>query len=876
MSKIILLLILITSFLFGRINLALAQEGAGGLRFYSQDQEFTKRTSFTLFDGYKTVTDSFRLDFDFKIYDLQRFGYIFRIIDEAHANSETPLCHFLSHPEFSEGHNTLFFIQNNKKSGKILIQKDDKKWIPFSLKIDCRTQSATIACNDSVFTFPIDLPKKLELNVIFGLLLRNNAEVAAFDIRNVRLKISQKQNYFWPLNEFSGDVAHEIKQGEESDVKNPNWLIKQHFFWNKIYECKADMMCGVEFDPSGQNIVLVNKDSLIYFNVQRNEVVSEKYDKERPFAKDAHFSIINPKSGELISYDFHFLKADGQKGYSVYEPGKQSWTLPDIPADQEENHFHVMFWNNDTTRLIKFGGYAHYKFFNDFRTFDFKTNTWEALSLAGDEIYPRSNPAIGKNYRNQHYYLFGGLGNKEGEQVLGVQNFYDLYSLDFKNLKSRKIWELDNKSLVFLPRSQMIVEPGDSSCYILCSQSDKQNAALSLYKFSLIRPQYEIVSDSLPANFYNLSGNPFLFMNKSTNELYCVLRQTFINKSESQISIYKINYPPAQLSGQRFSSNRHILLRLIIGLIVLITGFVVLWYFRMQQSVKRKPDDLKQESNTNNIVSEKKAELTENSTGVLLPENHPEAGESAEQSKEYIRPKTNALWLLGKFTIFDRKGRNITHLCSSKIKSLFFLIFLSSFYDDGISSDELSDILWPGMDKTRTKNNRSVTMNHLRKIFEDMDGISLVHEARNWKIIFNETVYIDLIDLYEKRKDIGSNLAGIIGLYSIGNLLMDEKIPELDKYKGDFEAETIETLTILGQDFFGRRKYSNCIEVANILHQYYDELNENALYLKLNALTKLRNYNKARQEYDNFCQRFKLIMGSEFTVSFGKLTEGID
>jgi hypothetical protein len=870
MNKIVLIFILFLSILSVRIDSLLAQDAAGGLRFYSQDKEFTKRTSFTLFNDYQPITDSLSLDFDFKIYDSERFGYIFRLIDKASAESETPLCHFLCHPEFSEGRNTLFFIQNNKKSGKILISKKDKKWIPFSLKINCLTKSATITCNDSIFRFPIDLPQKLDINVVFGLLLRNNAEVAAFDIRNVHIKISQKREYYWPLHEISGDIAYETRQGIESEVKNPNWLIKQHFYWNKIFDGKSDVMAGIDFDQKSQNIILVNQDSMLYFNVLTNKTVSGRYSQKRPFAKDSHFSVINPKTDELISYDFHFLKANGTKAFSTFDPEKQSWTLPENSPDQEENHLHVMFWNNDTTKLIKFGGYAHYKFFNDFRTFDFVTQTWQPISMTGDAVYPRSHAAIGKNSRDRNYYLFGGLGNKEGEQVLGVQNYYDLYLLDFEHSKSQKIWEMDNKSLVFMPRSQMIVEPSDSSGYILCNQSDKQDAPLCLYKFSLNRPYFEIVSDSLPSNFYNIADNAFLFKNNQLNELYCVIRQTMPNKTEAQVTIYKLNFPPTRLTVKPVKNRSSFPLFRTIAILfsILSIAAVYLIYRRKdKEQVIQTEDRIANEIQGEAIIGNQVDSLSE------VPESETENTMTDHPFTEFIRPRANAIWVLGKFAIFDKKGHNITHLCSSKIKSLFFLIFLSSFYDDGISSEELSDILWPGMDKTRTKNNRSVTMNHLRKIFEDMEGISLVHENRNWKISFDETVYIDLVDLSQKLQNKALNTAEIIGLCSLGNLLQDEKIPELDNFKGNFETETIELLNRYCDEFMKEKKYAICYEIANIIHNHYDELNERALQIKLFAMARLRHFNKARQEYDNFCQRFKLMMDMEFTIPFNQLTE---
>jgi two-component SAPR family response regulator len=244
---------------------------------------------------------------------------------------------------------------------------------------------------------------------------------------------------------------------------------------------------------------------------------------------------------------------------------------------------------------------------------------------------------------------------------------------------------------------------------------------------------------------------------------------------------------------------------------------------------------------------------------------------SVEPSIGMMRARINAIWLIGKFAIFDKNGMNITHLCSNKIKSLFFHIFLSTFFDDGISSDELSDILWPDMDKPRSKVKRGAMMNHLRKIFNDMDGIGLIHDKRSWKISFGNPVYIDLVDLYNKKNDRQQNAMAIIGLYSLGNLKQEDSTPKLDKYMGIFEKEAIQTLISYGNEFFEKQRYVLCNEVAGIIHTNFDELNESALQLKLKSLAKLQHYHKARQEYDHFCQRYKLLMDMEFTIPFDRM-----
>ena len=109
-------------------------------------------------------------------------------------------------------------------------------------------------------------------------------------------------------------------------------------------------------------------------------------------------------------------------------------------------------------------------------------------------------------------------------------------------------------------------------------------------------------------------------------------------------------------------------------------------------------------------------------------------------------------------------------------------------------------------------------MNHLRKIFEDMEGISLVHEDRNWKISYDHRIYIDLVDLHNKRSDMAINALSIIGLYALGNLLQDDKMAELDKYKGTFETEAVELLNSSGHDFYEKQQYTICNKIANIIY----------------------------------------------------------
>jgi hypothetical protein len=126
------------------------------------------------------------------------------------------------------------------------------------------------------------------------------------------------------------------------------------------------------------------------------------------------------------------------------------------------------------------------------------------------------------------------------------------------------------------------------------------------------------------------------------------------------------------------------------------------------------------------------------------------------------------------------------------------------------------------------------------------------------------------VDLVRLREDKKGNAKAIVDLYSLGNLLQEEAIPALDKYKKAYKMEAVEFLNTYGNECFEKQEYDLCHEIGTIIHTHFDELNENALQLKLSALTRLRNYDKARYEYDSFTQRFQQMMEVEFPIPFGK------
>lgn len=77
---------------------------------------------------------------------------------------------------------------------------------------------------------------------------------------------------------------------------------------------------------------------------------------------------------------------------------------------------------------------------------------------------------------------------------------------------------------------------------------------------------------------------------------------------------------------------------------------------------------------------------------------------------------------------------------------MFVLVLLHSHDgQEGISTNKLSAQLWPEKTTTSAKNIRNVTINHLRNILTDLEGVELVFLNDKWKIVYGDNFYCDYL-----------------------------------------------------------------------------------------------------------------------------------
>ncbi|MCP3933373.1 MAG: hypothetical protein GY705_30255 [Bacteroidetes bacterium] len=808
----------------------------GGLKFLSKQVFASERTSLSLFPKFKKFDSGFTLSFDYNIYNTNRFGYVFRIVDSREETGETYL-HLIYNPvPLSDTYNLELVSPITHSEINISLPVKEQKKLRFSIHYDALRQEIIMSCNGVTKSLEgVNLNEGL-YNIIFGL-WGQNTDVAAMNLRNIRLLENDETQYFWPLNEYDGTRAIDRVKGVVAEIKNPVWLRNEHFYWKKLRSFEADEMVGVIYKERDQNIYFVNKDSLVIFSPSSDTLQVHNYSNERPFTPNYHFSIYNNATDQIISYDFRFLLApDGKRPYSILNENTLEWSPIDAANDNIANHHHCIFWNLDSNKVTTFGGYANFEYFNVFRTYDFSTDSWRNQEMTGDTIFPRTHAVIGNDANSGLFYVYGGFGNEKGQQAFGGRIFYDLYAVDIENNKVAKLFDYPNNDYDFIPRGQLIVDNGGKDFYTLGSKMVDQSF-LQLFHINPEEGSIHSISDSIPVLFTNMAGNVFLFKNDIVQELYCVSREN-TSSGNSLISIYRLKYPPSNLFGEKVQgqSNNKGLVTALILITFLLIGFITGFYFKRKKSVSKRK------------VEEK--------TPV-----------------EYFRKEKNAMWFLGEFKVFDIEGKDISYRFSKKLKELFLLVFFETIHYQGISSRKLSETLWPGMDKYHQKNNRGVTINNLRKTLEDLHGVALINSHNKWKIEYSDDFYSDFLEVNKsiKANNFSETPDSLISLISFGSLLPQLQFDWLDQYKSRYESDILVVLYHICNNYYAERQYLSCLETARIIHEKFDPIDEIALSFKIKALNKIKSQKKAYDEFELFKKKYTATYNDNYVRTFNEV-----
>ncbi|HLZ86004.1 MAG TPA: hypothetical protein VKQ52_02135 [Puia sp.] len=841
---------------------------AQGLQFKSEDSLLTQRTSYHVFNSPAPVFhDRFSIAFDLSLWDNANLGYVLNLADKDNSYSLSYL--------YTNGAGNLNFSIDSK-SNKLSIPLPAaflKKNNWFRVRIDFLLKEDKVIIRIDGNTWQADhlgFKDDMPANLVFG---KNQyyTEVPNMAIRDLEIGNGRK-SYHFPLNEWSGNTVHDSNGESTGYVENPLWLINGSYFWRPVYSQSAKNVAGLNFDPLDQDLFIFTQDSLVTYDPASKRAMAAAYANKIPVNMVLGKSIFNARENKCYIYEL-FDVAKGAPSVAALNMDRNNlkWSIVGKDALPYQLHHHNIFYDSRQDQFFLFGGYGHYSYHNAFLRYNDTTDRWEHTGFKGDTITPRFFAASGPSDNPDELLLFGGYGNESGSQVVGGKQYYDLYRINLKDHSVKKCWQITPHNEVFVPANNLILSGDKKYFYALCYPHELAATELKLYKFSLSDGSYEVVSAAIPMASLRIETDVNLFYSHKTDEFFCTV-QEFSDRNSSTIKVYSLTSPPVStatyLASLRPTKKPGMAFIFYLFPVFLVVSAALIWFFFGRKKNKR---------------------ITQ------TPAQQPAAPPAAEPQAALAAPplpasplpaierNRNAVYLLGEFLAFDRKGKNITHLFSPKIKQLFVLILLHSTGRNGttsnspggtgagIGSRKISAKLWPEKDPAKTKNIKGVTFNHLRNIISDIEGIELIFQNDNYSFTIAEPFFCDYCILAGPRQN-PETFPDHFRLMTRGPLLQDMPDALMDDFKSSYEERLTTQLLPELKNKYESGDYKWALEIAKLILGM-DPFNEEVLKYQLKSYRKWKGIEYSRRAYVQFTQDYERSLGVAYHVSFDKIVQ---
>ncbi|WP_279209360.1 hypothetical protein [Bacteroides nordii] len=848
-KTILFLLFILNPILFKSQNIS------SGLYFAAHSAIKEERTSLILspeFDASK----GFTLDFDIKFRSEEHnYGYVFRIIVDNEKSFDLIA-------NITPGKKTLNLIEGDNIylafDEELLKQYTWNKWV--HIRCSIYPDSLRLVFDNQMLQ---DRYKPINIKNVkfyFGYSDHNkfhSSDVPPMSIRNIKITDGKNKTIaYWPLKEHQpyscSDSLHHIP----ATVTNPTWEINKHTKWVKEKTLELPIYPQICHAPSKGNIYFANSSSVLVYSTTDDTLDTIFSAHGAPYTEINNQLIYHPYYNELWSYDFDTLK-----WISIFNFKDNTWTRNDREIKNPEYSQHNAFVSPNDSCLYIFGGYGNYQYKNQILKKSRTQDNWKSVTYS-EEIPPRY--LSGSGYKNRDTILvFGGCGNPQGKQELGIINYYDLYAIDINTFKTKKLWTIPNDTKNFVIGNNIVADEKNNKLYALCFPNDCSNSYILLKSFDLDSGNNcTNYADTIPFTFNDVNSFCTLYYDSLQSQLYAVTNYNHNNKSN--INVYSLAYPPLKVEDtlQTATGRKAILQRsfFFISVGVCIIAGIGCIYFCYRRRRRRKRN-----FNPNSPVTTNTDRLHETTSE---EENY--------KPKLTVHRKSSILFLDG-FQVWDKNGIDITKSFTPILKQLLILIILYSVNNKkGISNVTLRELLWFDKMDESAQNNRRVNIRKLKLLLEKLDGAELVKESTYWSVKFTQTYcdYIEVCNYIDKVKNNEPITATNINDLPL-NLLSGQLLPYvqtdwLDSFKSNYANSVLDTAISLSKQEYIKGNNELLIQIANSMFAH-DKTDEYALILKCQALYKNGRTSLAKTTFDTFCNEYKAMLNTDYTKTFNEV-----
>ncbi len=808
----------------------LVPASAQGLRFYGLERQIDERTSLSLFSRRRVVFhDRLDVSFDLQTYSASRYGYLLRFQDKADPSRIWNISY--------DGRLGPKVFQLNEEGRRCIIRLEfeeeelpDFRWTPLTVSFDAKNDYATLSIGGKSASASVDLPiRKIVPRIHFGL-SGHMVDVPSFAIRNLKIGDNRKICSF-PLNEVGGVKVHDSRGRPLGRVNNQEWLLNRSMYWSHLAGMQSDAASGYNYDPDKKTVVLYNNTLVKSYNVATGNTTETK---TAPCPVHLLLGYNYIEGRQLIAYEPEdWTTKQVTPSVASLDLDSLRWTLLSTDRLRNPLHHHASF-KDARGRYTIFGGFGNQTYSRSFHCLDDGGRSWITPDIDSTRISPRFFASAGRDPEGKYVYIFGGMGNESGEQVVGRQYYYDLHRIDLATGECECMWSLDWKGQNVVPIRNLVVM--DDCFYTLCYPEYFTESNLHLYKFSLKDGSFERLGDPVTVVSDKIWSSSSLYYDPEL-ERFIVVTHNVDNDLTSILDIYSLTFPPVWKTPSPPYRGRMLRLWIPLGLLILALGIAGTWYLR------------------------KRRRFSSQEEGYQRSKTDP------RRKLFHEDPRPSSIYLFGPLAVIDRDGNDIIDQFTNQIRAV--LLLLIKYRETGMTTLRFSSIMWPDKEATKSKANRGVAINRVRQLLSTLDGVTPVFENGVYKLNFSEGSFCDYISLDDDLTD-KSKREEMLRILSRGRFLSDESDELFDSFKGNVESKVIPFLTDELTTRFNAKEYQAAIEIAEMLFRY-DPLDENALKYIVNSLHALRRREDAMVQYTRFITEYQRINDESYPIPFEKI-----
>lgn len=810
-----------------------------GLRFMSHSVSGWERTTVELLNGEPTeLGNTLKLSFIMDIRNESVFGNVLWItFDDGRTVSL-----FITPTESDETFRPTLMMDGKFQSiDHRLKNPNPASDIPVAITVNKQKNSITASFGGKESTMACDLSRCEAAAISIGLKKGKNGDgdVAPMDIRDVRVERDGQPLYFWEMRTHKGDITTDMLANGQATVTNGYWLQDSHTTWKKALEYHATGDIQYAYDARTHTFYITGNDSLVSWNAATGKLTPMAVTGHRAMPKSKYL-YSNDGNGMLYSYNLEKMRM------TVMNPGEGKWS-GEMPETDDAVYYNHAVASHGGDTLFTFGGYGYYRFRNNLYMVNTATGKIEELKVASP---PEPRTHAGMAWVGDKLYILGGYGNSSGRQEQAMEFYNDLWEIDLKTLKGRKLWEQDGDYKMSVA-SQLIYNAKERAFYAATVEKE-------LIRFGIDEPGWQVVTKKIPVAFDFRVLNYGLYMDEKLERVFVVV-DCLTGDDTHNLQICTVDLPLSEEAVVEEDTpadeprSKGLVVSVVLALLAATGCALGLFIVAYKRKKEKRKYPFRQEEN---ILQ----------PALTIPPIETHYDKSVSEIK-----------MLGEFAVFDKHGQNITAKFSSMSRNLLFVLMLSSTINKkGVENDLLDEILWKDKTKASARNNRNVYMSKMRALLNEIGDTDITSDKINSYVKIGTDVFFDFGEANRLMDAIGNGdindeiVNRLLELLQRGSLLPTQSLVWLDSIKGNYSNRAISMLKSLAIRAAQQEDDTQLYHIAAAI-MTHDPFNEDALAIQCKILYKRQAIGIAQHIYNKFRKTYEQSLGEPYTKSFNEL-----